>query len=278
MADALGALDASIGQTLVYRHGEPGDVVPAFAAEVGARTVLAAEDFGPYGRNRDATVAARLERDDRILRTLGSPYAVAPGSVRKDDGKSYSVFSPFHRRWIDQLDITSLDSTDVRWRGAPAVRSDGPPVRPDPTCDIPVASELEAGRLLDGFIEGGGIDRYAETARSSGRQRYKPPIAVSAMGHRASATSSAASCAVHIIRCVPQRTCVAGLLCGRARPPTRLCVAESPAGYERDAASTPARLLANDSRPGRTAQPDIRSSTPECASCSQPVGCTTACG
>ena len=40
----------------------PTDVVPAVAAEVGARAVHATDDFGPYGRRRDAAVARALAR------------------------------------------------------------------------------------------------------------------------------------------------------------------------------------------------------------------------
>ena len=46
------ALEAR-GSRLTVRIGRPGDVVPAFAAEVGASEVLVSRDYTPFGRARD---------------------------------------------------------------------------------------------------------------------------------------------------------------------------------------------------------------------------------
>jgi deoxyribodipyrimidine photo-lyase len=166
MSDALSGLDASMGGALVFRHGNPADVVPQFAAEVQASSVVVAADFGPYGTIRDRTVEQRLVADGRALRRVGSPYAVDPGTIRKDDGAPYAVFTPFSRRWKACLDIpeasTRAEILDVQWYGAPTVRRDGPPPRPDPTSSLPPASEAAAAELLDGFVGGSGLDQYAE--------------------------------------------------------------------------------------------------------------------
>ena len=95
----LRALDESMGGRLVVRHGDPVDVVPAVAAEAGAGAVHVSADFGPYGRRRDQAVAAALARSGRRLVGVGSPYAVDPGQVRKQDGAPFQVFSPFYRAW-----------------------------------------------------------------------------------------------------------------------------------------------------------------------------------
>ena len=60
MCDALNALDDSMGRALVYRYGDPLDVIPALVAEVGASAVYAARDFAPYGSRRDDAVGDRL--------------------------------------------------------------------------------------------------------------------------------------------------------------------------------------------------------------------------
>src|SRR4051794_13753137 len=83
LAASLRELDTDLGGALVVRHGDPVHVVTDIAAEVDAATVHAAADFGPYGRVRDEDVAAKLTAAGRELSRLGSPYAVAPGRVRK---------------------------------------------------------------------------------------------------------------------------------------------------------------------------------------------------
>ena len=116
LADALAALHHATDETLVVRHGDPLEVVAAVAAEVGAHNVFVAEDFGPYGRRRDELVAERLNRDGRRLVRIGSPYAVSPGAVRKDDGSGYSVFTAFARRWHSKIEPSrAADGRRIRW-------------------------------------------------------------------------------------------------------------------------------------------------------------------
>ena len=95
---SLRSLNDSLGGNLVIRHGDPVDVIPALCAETGAISVHVSADFGPYGMQRDAGVEAALGATP-LVRT-GSPYAVAPGRVTKDNGTAYRVFTPFYRAWF----------------------------------------------------------------------------------------------------------------------------------------------------------------------------------
>ncbi len=152
MADALAALGRDMGERLVYRHGDPVDVVPQFAAEVGADAVYVSRDFGPYGHRRDAAVAARLGVDGRALRGIGTPYAVEPGRVTKSDGSPYAVFTPFLKAWLASGWTRPLDSEEVRWVGAPDIRSDGPPQRPTDLSDVTPSSERDTLAAWDQFV------------------------------------------------------------------------------------------------------------------------------
>jgi deoxyribodipyrimidine photo-lyase len=172
LADCLAALDASIGGTLVCRYGDPVDVVARLAAEVGADEVVVTRDFGPYGRQRDVEVAARLTRDGRRLRGAGTPYAVAPGTVTKADGGPYAVFTPFSRAWRSAGWPAPLDTPgDVRWVGAPQIPTEGLPPRPDPGCELPAAGEPAAHGRWAAFVAAGGdgLDGYHEHRDQPGR-------------------------------------------------------------------------------------------------------------
>jgi len=81
-------------------HGRPQDVVPDLVRRAGASSVHVSTDAGPYGRTRDAAVAAAL--GDMPLLDLGSPYAVTPGSLTKADGTPYRIFTPFFRAWQER--------------------------------------------------------------------------------------------------------------------------------------------------------------------------------
>ena len=100
MFRALNALDNSMDRALIYRDGPVVEVVVEFCRLVGADTVHITEDFAPYGRRRDAEVEKALAADGRQLVRADTPYVIAPGTVRKDDGTPVKVFTPFYKRWL----------------------------------------------------------------------------------------------------------------------------------------------------------------------------------
>ncbi len=128
LVDSLNSLGASVDRQLVIRHGDPRTVVPEVIAAAGATSVHIAADFGPYGAARDSAVEAAL--DVPLVRT-GSPYAVAPGRVTKDDGTPYRVYTPFWRAWVRHgwRQPAPAPPSDVVWWEA--VPCDGRPERPD---------------------------------------------------------------------------------------------------------------------------------------------------
>ncbi len=112
----LVGLREAMGGALVVVDGDPVVEIPAIAERIGARSVYVAKDFGPYGRRRDEQVAAALQAAGRRMRGVGSPYAVDPGGVVKDDGTPYSVFTPFSRRWREHGWAAPVDApVDPNW-------------------------------------------------------------------------------------------------------------------------------------------------------------------
>jgi deoxyribodipyrimidine photo-lyase len=148
---SLRALDETLGGRLVVLRGKPDDVVPRLAREVAASSVHIAADSGPYGRQRDERVAAALPDGVALVRT-GSPYAVAPGRVRKDDDTPFRVYTPFYRAWRRHGWRAPADSAGARVRWLTGVDSTGVPKDPDlPSgLDLPAAGEATA------------LDRWAE--------------------------------------------------------------------------------------------------------------------
>jgi deoxyribodipyrimidine photo-lyase len=178
LAESLRALDRELGDTLVLRHGDPRLVVPAVAAEVGASTVVATADFGPYGAARDQAVAEALSVAGRSLLAIDSPYVVAPGTVRGSSGAPLRVFTPFRRAWesvdwerpvpppADHFVSAPSDATmdDIEagggdqshsglpawWQGLPLGRAE----------DLPKAGSSAARDRLERFVTG-SLSAYA---------------------------------------------------------------------------------------------------------------------
>ena len=130
-------------------------MVPAVAAEVGAAAVHVTADFGPYGRRRDDGAARVLAADGRRLVGTGSPYAVAPGTVTKGDGRPYAVFTPFSRAWRASGWDDPLPTPDVRWHGRERVPSEDLPAAPATAADLPPAGEDAAHDRWEAFASDG---------------------------------------------------------------------------------------------------------------------------
>jgi deoxyribodipyrimidine photo-lyase len=152
---ALRSLDTALGGKLLVVEGDPAEVVPRIAADVGASSVHIAADFGPYGRARDEAVEKALVDDGRELVRTGSPYAVAPGRVRKADGDPFKVFTPFRRAWAEHgwRRPADTDASTVDWmeppKGGVEIPSDV-----DIDAELPEASEAAALERWRGFLDG----------------------------------------------------------------------------------------------------------------------------
>lgn len=98
-------------------------MIGSLARELDVGAVHISADFTPYGIRRDHAVAVAL--GDVPLVPTGSPYAVAPGRVRKADGKPYKVFTLSAGLVGAQLASTGIDQQRNRELGG----SDGTRLR-----------------------------------------------------------------------------------------------------------------------------------------------------
>jgi deoxyribodipyrimidine photo-lyase len=85
---------SELGGRLRVERGDPREVVPRVAGELGVEAVHVNREITPYGVERDRAImeSVDLEQADGL-------YIQPPGSVRTEEGTIYQVFSPFHRTW-----------------------------------------------------------------------------------------------------------------------------------------------------------------------------------
>jgi deoxyribodipyrimidine photo-lyase len=166
LSGCLEALDESLDGHLVVRRGDPANVVPALADEVGADAVYIAEDFGPYGRDRDEAVEDALHEVGSSLERVGSAYAVPPGEIVNKSGEPYKVFTPFSKAWRSHGwpdPLAAPRSTSVTWVGD--VKGDGLPSAPEVDADLPAPGEAAAKRVARAFYDGPLADYAAHRNR-----------------------------------------------------------------------------------------------------------------
>lgn len=164
--DGLRRLDADLrarGSRLIVRRGAPLAELTRLVAETGAEAIYAEADPWPYGRRRDAAVAAALP-----LRLTPGLTVFPSDAVLKADGGPYTVFTPFSRAWKALPQPTSAQL----W--APPARLSAPPetlpglsIPDEPILPAAVpfpAGEAEALRRLRAFAGGDAapIRRYSD--------------------------------------------------------------------------------------------------------------------
>lgn len=163
---ALSSLDESLqawGGKLLIRMGDPRQILPELIQTTGARGLYFNRDYSPFAQKRDQQVAQLVgvpvsAFDDAVLQ--------APGTVVKDDGLPYTVFTAFKRRWLsyDKPPITENYLVSGRFH----LMDDMGPIPSlqelgygSTETDIPEASEKKAIALLENFVQK-AIGTYAE--------------------------------------------------------------------------------------------------------------------
>jgi deoxyribodipyrimidine photo-lyase len=167
LATALADLTERTDGALRIVHGDPRRVIPAVAAHLGAASVHVSAETTPFGRARDEAVATALGEDTTWIAT-GSPYAVSPGRVTKDDGSPYRVFTPFAKAWRAH----GWRDPAAAVRSVPWLAYDGPHRAELPTAStdaaIPTGTEAAAVRTWHHFRDG-PLDDYASARNDPGR-------------------------------------------------------------------------------------------------------------
>ena len=107
LAQSLRALNESMQGNLHVIKGDAQHVIPELAKKYDAK-VFAAADYSPFGRKRDAEFGDLVE-------WIGSPYAVAPGRVRKGDDTPYRVYTPFYKAWVEHGWRAPMKAPKVSW-------------------------------------------------------------------------------------------------------------------------------------------------------------------
>ena len=171
MLEGLRNLDESLrtlGSGLLVRHGRPEEILPRLAHDMGAEAIYWNADYSPYARQRDMQIERAL---DIPVHRFDDTLILPPGTVLKDDGEPYTVFTPFMRRWrsavvpqvIPRLRADSAfhPLRDLAADRVPSARDLGF----DTSVALPAAAEAAAERRLSAFLED-AIFSYADGRNS----------------------------------------------------------------------------------------------------------------
>jgi deoxyribodipyrimidine photo-lyase len=93
-----------IGRTLLILHGNPIDCLKKLISENTITAVFANSDYEPYARERDKEVYEMLLANAIPFNAFKDHVIFEKKDVLKDDGKPYTVFTPYSRKWKSHLE------------------------------------------------------------------------------------------------------------------------------------------------------------------------------
>lgn len=95
-----------LGSTLLVLHGNPVDIYQ----KLNPKAVYTNHDYEPYALERDAAVSNILTTKGADFKTYKDQLIFEKDEVLKDDGKPYTIFTPYSRKWKAKLNKFYLKS------------------------------------------------------------------------------------------------------------------------------------------------------------------------
>jgi deoxyribodipyrimidine photo-lyase len=91
------------GSSLEVYYGFPEEVYERLLSAHHVVKVFYNHDYEPYARERDLAVAKLLAKEKIPLLGIKDQVIFEKDEILKDDGTPYTIFTPYSRRWLAQL-------------------------------------------------------------------------------------------------------------------------------------------------------------------------------
>lgn len=101
------------GAAMEVHYGFPQQVFEQLLTRYDVQQVFTNHDYEPYAMKRDAAVAQLLISKGITFQTYKDQVIFEKDEVVKDDGKPYTVFTPYSRKWKAKLNDSYLQAYPV---------------------------------------------------------------------------------------------------------------------------------------------------------------------
>ena len=177
VVNALARQLGELGSALDVRYTSPLSAFSALVKEYSVGTVFTNHDYEPYARKRDAAVSAVLKESGVGFRSFKDQVIFEKNEVVKEDGRPYTIFTPYSRRWEALLN-------DFFLRSYPTKKYHGNfyqlPALPVPTLesmgfvsgDFTFPSAVPPAKIIRTYNETRDIPSVAGTSRLSVHLRF----------------------------------------------------------------------------------------------------------
>lgn len=93
------------GTHLCVKKGNVIDIFAELCAQFDLRAVFCNHDYEPSAIKRDTAVKAHLHEKNIAWRSYKDQVIFERDEVVKNDGKPYTVYTPYKKRWLAQFDL-----------------------------------------------------------------------------------------------------------------------------------------------------------------------------
>lgn len=97
------------GGKMMVRYGKPLEIWEALLSEFNIGKIYTNEDYEPYARKRDEAVKNLAEKNGASFHAFKDSVIRSAVEVLKDDGKPYTVFTPFKNKYRATLEDDTLE-------------------------------------------------------------------------------------------------------------------------------------------------------------------------
>ncbi|WP_448701030.1 cryptochrome/photolyase family protein [Mucilaginibacter sp. AW1-3] len=102
----LSALSAQLRQhhsDILVKYADVSHAWDEVLKAYDVTAVYTNHDYEPYAKQRDDAIGAKLKHKNIPFNTYKDQVIFEKGEVVKDDGKPYTVFTPYKRKWYEKL-------------------------------------------------------------------------------------------------------------------------------------------------------------------------------
>jgi deoxyribodipyrimidine photo-lyase len=91
------------GSSLLTKYNSPLIAFEQILNEFNVSEVFCNDDYEPYARKRDDEIAGLLKNHGIKFNSCKDHVIFEKDEILKDDGRPYTVFSPYKRKWLEKL-------------------------------------------------------------------------------------------------------------------------------------------------------------------------------
>jgi deoxyribodipyrimidine photo-lyase len=98
------------GTSLLIKYGNPKEVIENLCGEYDVEAVYVNHDYEPYAIRRDEQIKKMLRARLVEFKSFKDQVILEKSEVTKADGKPYTIFTPYSRKWREVLKESDLSA------------------------------------------------------------------------------------------------------------------------------------------------------------------------